>query len=60
MGRDGKLCMARDESVVTPSEHDVRVVLNEWEGVPMEISEYGVDVPSADDSNLVRVNATKK
>ena len=59
-GWDGKSGMARDESVVTTGEHDVGVVLNEWEGVPMEISEHGVAAPTADDANFVRVNATEE
>ena len=56
----GKLGMASDESIVTPSEHDPGIILDEREGVSVEIPKHGVAAPASNDSNFVGVNSPEE
>ena len=58
----GKLArtVAGDQGVVTALEHDTGVILDEWKGVSMEVTEHGVAAPAADDANFIRIHASQQ
>jgi len=52
--------VAGDQGVVTAVEHDTGVILDEWKGVSVEITEHGVATPTTYDANFIRIHASKQ
>ena len=45
---------------MTPGEHDTGVMLDEGEGVTVQVTKHGVALPAAEDADLVGINAAEE
>ena len=48
------------KSVVSATKHYGGVMLDEWQGMSMEITKYGIAAPPPQNVNIVRVGAADK
>ena len=52
--------MPCDKRVVATGEHNGGVLLDEWEGMSVKVSEHCVSAPATETTNLVRVDTSEQ